>query len=432
MFLVHKKLSNGWLVALLQTSFWISYEYLHHQWDLAWPWLAVGNAWSNVPELVQYISATGYLGISFWVVLVSALAYQATKTGKKNFSIATAAIGIVFPLLSLVQLQFLNIESDRSVEAVVAQPNYDTYHNYGGYENTFEALDVILNISDSVRTDYTELVVWPESGIRTTIHSEKINNSTANVVKEKLINTAREWNLTLISGSIYYQYFNPGNEPPLSRGSGTNPYLYYNAALGMYAHDNYDVYLKHNLVPIVERIPFIHFLNFADVFDWVSWSDNQMFGKGYKANQFNVAGTKTPALICYDSVFPSWVREFVTGGAGFITIITNDGWWGNTSGHEQHFSYARLRAIEFRRWVVRSANNGISGIINPSGSVKIRTEYWTRTAFRYDVPVLTEQTIYARFGDWLPISMLFVTAGGIILLAFQLLAFQRNDKDKNT
>jgi apolipoprotein N-acyltransferase len=112
-------------------------------------------------------------------------------------------------------------------------------------------------------------------------------------------------------------------------------------------------------------------------------------------------------------VYPGWIRKFVQNGAGFITVITNDGWWGNTSGHEQHFSYARLRSIEFRRWVVRSANNGISGVIAPDGSVKKRTEYWASTAFRYQVPVLTNQTIYARFGDWLPIGLLIISLGAI-------------------
>src|SRR5699024_3395289 len=114
------------------------------------------------------------------------------------------------------------------------------------------------------------------------------------------------------------------------------------------------------------------------------------------------------ALICYDSVYPGWVRQFVQKGAGFVSIITNDGWWGHSSGHLQHFAYARLRAIALQRWVVRSANNGISGIIAPDGSVKVQTDYWTRTAFRHEVRILHELTFYARWGDWLAILMLFI------------------------
>src|SRR5699024_7198099 len=111
-----KKLNNIWLIALLQTAFWVSYEYLHHHWDLAWPWLSLGNAWANVPELVQYISATGYLGVSFWVVLVSSLTYQAIKRSRKPAGYVAAALAILFPAISLVQLSLLDLESRSSVE----------------------------------------------------------------------------------------------------------------------------------------------------------------------------------------------------------------------------------------------------------------------------------------------------------------------------
>ena len=117
---------------------------------------------------------------------------------------------------------------------------------------------------------------------------------------------------------------------------------------------------------------------------------------------------KTPGLICYDSVYPSWIREFVRDEASFITIITNDGWWGNTSGHHQHFAYARLRAIEFDRWIARSANNGISGIIAPGGQIMQQTDYWVRTGFTGQIFNLSTQTFYTRFGDWLPITCLIL------------------------
>ena len=91
-----------------------------------------------------------------------------------------------------------------------------------------------------------------------------------------------------------------------------------------------------------------------------------------------------------------------------MTIITNDGWWGNSSGHLQHFAYARLRAIEFRRWVIRSANNGTSGIISPDGSVQNKTQYWTRTSFDAEVPLRNDLSFYALWGDWLAMLCFFL------------------------
>lgn len=410
-----KKLYSPWFIAVSQAAVWISYEYLHHQWDLAWPWLVLGNAWSNVPLLVQYISSTSHLGISFWVLITSGFAYQAIRSSNKIMAWSAIGIGLLFPVISLVQYQVAEFTSEESIKTVVIQPNFDTYREYGGYDNAYEALDLLLNLSDSLRTDSTDLVVWPESAIRSNIYSGLYPDLTSNHIKKQLLETADAWNTTLISGAVYFEFFED-NAPDLYRWSGTRPYLYYNAALGFLPDSSLQVYRKHNLVPLVERIPFIHFLNAIDVFELINWAKIQKFGKGRNPDQFNVNGAVTPALVCYDSVFPDWVRQYIKLGAGFITIITNDGWWGDTSGHIQHFAYARLRAIEFRRWIVRSANNGISGIIDPYGHIKVETDYRTKMAFRYDVPVLTEQTLYARWGDWFPWLMMILTVSGILML----------------
>ncbi|MDX1639946.1 MAG: apolipoprotein N-acyltransferase [Balneolaceae bacterium] len=412
-----QKISVPWLAAILQSATWISYEFLHHQWDLAWPWLTLGNAWSNVPGLVQYISLTGYWSISFWILVTASLAWQAIERVNRENGIwiwASAAL-LIFPLASLVvQFQAGDFRSDHSIEAVVVQPNFDTYHDYGGYDNVFEAQDLLMALSDSARTEETDLLLWPENAVRTAISSlDNGASSSSRRIKEQLRDTAKRWNLTLITGTTYFEYFAPDSLPPLVRRPNNNPYLYYNAALGFYPEADYDVYRKHNLVPLVERFPFVHFFNAADPTGTINWRDLQGYGKGMVPRQFTVNGTSTPALVCYDSVFPNWVRKYIARGSGFISIITNDGWWGDTSGHHQHFAYARLRAIEFRRWIVRSANNGISGIINPYGKVELSTEYWTKTAFRYRVPVLEKQTLYSRWGDWFPAGMIAATLLGL-------------------
>jgi len=413
-----KKITNPWLISLVQTSFWVSYEYLHHHWDLAWPWLAVGNAWANMPDLVQYISATGYLGISFWVILTCALGYQAIKQSSQQVGLAAIGIALLFPLTSLLQLPWLDTETDESLEVAVVQPNFDSYQPYGGLGSARQSLDLMIHLTDSVSSDNTKLAVWPENGLPN-VASRRVENPTTNSIKPTLANQAFRWNTTIIAGTRYTEYFSSENAPALPKYINSTPYLTYNTALGFQPDSTIDIYRKYNLVPVVERLPFVHFLNAIDIGGWVDWASIQQFGKGYEADQFQVLSTKTPALICYDSVFPGWVREFVTRGAGFITVITNDGWWGDTSGHEQHFAYARLRALEFRRWVVRSANNGISGIIAPDGSIQVETDYWTRTAFRYQVPVMHQQTIYAQFGDWLPIGMLIISGLGMGLIYYR-------------
>lgn len=400
-----------WLVALLQACWWIAFEYLHHQWDLAWTWLSLGNAWANVPELVQYISATGYLGISFWVAVTAALAYRYLREREPGLKWAALGMLLLFPAVSLLQYGLRAPRPTGTLHTVVGQPNFDSYQEYGGHESAILAMDQLKEQSDSLIRPETDLVLWPENGIHPGLSSDTSTYSMATHIRWDLENYAESRDVTLVGGTTFYEYFEEGQAPPMAMRFGGGPYLAYNSALAFHAGGGFEIYRKHNLVPVVERIPFVKVLNALDVFGVVDWASLQGYGKGAEATLFEAGPTRISALVCYDSVFPGWVRQFVTGGAGVITVITNDGWWGDTGGHRQHFAYARLRAIEFQRWVLRSANNGISGVIAPDGSVAVKTGYWERDAFRYDVPVLEHMTLYARFGSWLPLLCLLLAGG---------------------
>src|SRR5690606_30844856 len=106
-------------------------------------------------------------------------------------------------------------------------------------------------------------------------------------------------------------------------------------------------------------------------------------------------------VICYESIWGNYVAEYVREGAQFIAIVTNDGWWGDTAGKDQHLAYAKLRAIETRRWVARSANTGISAFINQRGDVVQRTAWWVPTALKQDINLNEEITLYVSTGDYL-------------------------------
>lgn len=397
-------------IALLQASAWVGYEFLHHHWDLSWPWLAIGNAWSNAIGMIQYISVTGHLGISFWVLLTSAIAWQAIKSQQKKLAYIAVAVFLVFPAWS-----FLNFDQEDAadqtdiVEVAIIQPNHDSYQEFGGMSGINEVLDSLFVLADKVRTPDTKLIIWPENAIDAVI---RMNSYTS----QRVADSARAWNTSFLIGTSFLKTY-PEDTDELVRGVYQNqPYNIYNASMYVYPDGTREIYEKANLVPIVERVPFIGFLNTIDIFGWIDWGRIQGFGKGIKANALTTEQLATSGLVCYDSVYPTWVREFVKNDVSFITIITNDGWWGNTSGHHQHFAYARLRAIEFDRWITRSANNGISGIIAPNGMVLKKTEYWTRTAFTYQIPNKETRSFYARFGNWLPIFCLVLSGGFWIFL----------------
>ncbi len=396
--------------ALLAGSVWVSYEFLHHQWDLAWPWLSLGNGWSNATMIIQYISYTGFLGISFWVIAVSTAAWKMISIPNRNHFVWTTTLFLLFPLLSLISWATWQEEPSGELNVAIVQPNLDSYLDYGGLESTDKVIQLLMEVSDSIRTDDTDLIIWPENAIETAI---PVQNRFNEQIRDSLV----RWNTQLITGAGFIDNYENVPPPPVVRGRfGNRSFNVYNAAFHYDRPGLMNIYKKNKLVPVVERFPFVETFNRLDRLDWISWGEVAGYGIGLDANNFQIGDYKTPALICYDSVFPQWAGEFVRNGAGFLTIITNDGWWGKTSGHVQHFAYARLRAIEFRQWVARSANNGISGIIAPDGSVKVETDYWVRTGFTHTIYPTEKLTFFARHGMAFNGLMLLGAAITLLLL----------------
>jgi len=161
-------------------------------------------------------------------------------------------------------------------------------------------------------------------------------------------------------------------------------------------------YHKSKLVPGAEKLPFPAVFSFiAPVFDKLGGS---VSGWGWQDKPdvfYSQGGVGVAPVICYESLWGSWIGESVKNGAQFIAVITNDGWWGNTSGKDQHLLYAKLRAIETRRWVVRSANTGISGFINQRGDVVKKSKWWVRDALKQDINLNDTITTYVNNGDFL-------------------------------
>ncbi|HET6528373.1 MAG TPA: apolipoprotein N-acyltransferase, partial [Balneolaceae bacterium] len=222
-----------WLIAFLQAGCWLGYEYLHHQWDLAWPWLTLANAWANVPLLVQYISITGYWGASFWVIFSSALAYQAIKNYRRSTLIAALTVLFIFPVFSMIKLALEPKPQPKAIlEVVVVQPNFNSYQTYGGFLSSYQATRHLLQLSDSLRTPETQLIVWPENAVQADFSNLNSFSPVANQTKRLLTRRSKAWDATLIAGATYFQFYDRGKVPLLPYSSPNGPFLPFNAALG--------------------------------------------------------------------------------------------------------------------------------------------------------------------------------------------------------
>ncbi len=395
-----------WLTSLLVPAVWLTYEFLHFRWDLSWPWLSLGNTFATAPWLVQWISVTGMLGITFWVVLCAWLLYQSAPRTPLLLVFLVPMAG------SLLIYAVHHPEPVDHIEVAIMQPNYDSYLHLSGYPDAITPLEELLDLTDQVITPQTRAVFWPENSIKALIVQGYPGQA------DRLIHQyVQQWEIPLIAGSSFLRRYESGSEPPVIRGHyGGKPFNIYNSALGFHPVGDMDFYKKAKLVPLVERFPFAHTFSRLDRFGWIDWSELAMFGKGRRTDMFDVDGLAVPALICYDSVYPDWVRRFVKKDAAFIVVITNDGWWGNTSGHIQHYEFARLRAVETGRTVLRSANNGLSGVILANGDVAVKTTYWTRDQFTYSVPVYEHTTFYVRHGDLIGWICLLLAAASLVLI----------------
>ena len=115
-----------------------------------------------------------------------------------------------------------------------------------------------------------------------------------------------------------------------------------------------------------------------------------------------MAGHKIGAFICYESVFPNFVRKFAAGGAEVLFNISNDGWFGKSAAREQHLEIVRMRAAENRRWILRSTNDGITATIDSAGRVRGTVPSYVQATSYTGFNYTSEQTLYTRWGDWFP------------------------------
>jgi apolipoprotein N-acyltransferase len=186
------------------------------------------------------------------------------------------------------------------------------------------------------------------------------------------------------------------------------------------------VYHKSKLVPGVETLPsFLKFM--SPIFDKFGGTTGGYARQSERTvlKTYNNSYSIAPA-VCYESIYGEFMSQYVRNGADLIVVITNDGWWGNTAGYRQHESYARLRAIETRRWVARSANTGVSCFIDPAGEV-IAPQPWAKTAVvKLDIPPIRgADTFYVKYGDIL--SRLAI-AGTILLMVWWLISLLQSKR----
>ena len=380
---------------------WLAWEHVYFEIELSWPWLCLGNAFATTTRLVQWYEIVGAVGGSAWILLCNILVYAWLSGGSRKARLLTgtlAAAFIVIPILCSEIRYATYRETDDPLEVLVVQPNVDPFHKYGVTPQS--ALDGrLVALMEQETTPQTGLVVTPE----TFTYNVDIDHPGASPsIRAYQAFLQRHPGTEMLLGALTWRQFHCNAKPSRSaRERGTGEWVdVYNTALVLDGENVYGSYVKSKLVPGVEIIPYENAFPFLGPFIEKFGGSRSSYGTQEEMESIPTgSGHRIGAMICYESVYGDWSRVAVKKGADILSVITNDGWWGDTPGYRQHFNFARLRAIENRRDVVQAANTGTSGLIDQRGDVLEKTGWWVETTLRGTVNCNRALTPFARHGD---------------------------------
>lgn len=431
-----KYFHNNKNTIFLLPIFWVAFEYLHLDWDLSWSWLNLGNVFANHPYAIQWYEYTGIFGGTWWILIVNILIYRLIKRLLEEKLKVDQVIFLSFPILLLIFTPLLfsiyqyqtYTEKGIDTEIVVVQPNMDPW-NEQFLSPPREVIDRMIELSTPLISQETQFWVAPESAIQEGIQEPSMTvgarmQEGISIPRLKYF-MAKYPNLKMIVGGSTYRFLDEATSTSRETENG-GIYDEFNTAILMNHQKVEDTYHKSKLVPGPEKMPFKSILK---PLQFMAFDLGGIVGSlGYDTEQkvfYSSQGIGAAPLICYESIYGEFVTEFVKNGAQILMVITNDGWWGNTPGHKQHLSFSRLRAVETRRSVARSANTGISCFVNQRGDLIEATSYWVQDARKHTLKANSELTFYVKYGDYLGRSSVFLA---ILLLLINVTVYFKKEK----
>lgn len=387
------------LVFILIPFVWVSTEFIMTYLFTGFPWGLLGaSQYKNIPFL-QFASLTGVYGLSFILVLFQSLLVFSTKEKVKN------RITLVLVSLSLVLIfhagGFFSLKntaaSKESFTASLIQGNTSASTDFSTqpFEKTYEMFQKHMSLSRQAYKNGGELIIWPELSVPLCFSCQF---EPYLEFSEQLFQFSKSTGCTLLLGTSEISQTEKNN-------------YFFNAAVCVNPDLSLSSYYKMHLVPFGEYTPYQKIFSFISKFTHAVGELTP--GKEHQLHQFKNIPFGSP--ICYEIIFPSLVRKFVKMGAGFLVTITNDGWYGTSAAPYQHFSLAVLRAVENRRYLLRSATTGISGVVDPYGRIIAKSKLHTTTFINAHFNPRKSLTFYTKYGDILPYTGLTLSLVFLIL-----------------
>jgi apolipoprotein N-acyltransferase len=405
---------------------WVALEYLRNFSELRFNWLSLAYTQTYYLHMIQISEITGFLFLSLLILMTAVATYAVIKYRTKLAS--SIFLGVILAIMLVyfygtIRLGELDKTNFPLVKAGFVQPNVDPYKKWDPKFQS-DVFDDLIVQSQTLIDYQPDIIIWPETAtpfyLRTRYKEiQQINNF---LDKNQVF---------LLTGTPDYRYLPKQQDVRI-----------YNSAFFFRPGQlKFEIYNKMALVPGSETIPFKRWFPFLRKLD-VGGGDyfpgkntvifdfkiKQIYGirkdeqyESMISNENDSLNIKLSTTICYESVFPNVVRKFVMNGANLLSVITNDGWFGSTSGPYQHARYAIYRAVENRVSIIRCANTGISGFIDLTGRFRNQTRLNSTASVAGTIPVGREITFYTRHGDWLGQLCLIIS----VIIIFYVLPYTK-------
>jgi apolipoprotein N-acyltransferase len=372
------------LALALAPVFWVAGEWMRMWLFGGFPWGLLGYSQYLRLPVIQIAELGGVWAVSFVIVAINAALAGAIalplRRSLAGLALATVIIGatVVFGLVRLAEPPSRDVVAVAVMQPAIPQPvKWDERY-------TEMTLRVYFELMKRLRPHAADLVVWPETATPTALRRDPI-------LTAALVGISRDLATPLLVGSID---FAEGSRIPR------------NSAFFLDERGVEGRYDKIHLVAFGEFVPLPGIIGF--VRGWAEFIADME--PGTAAVVFRGPPAPFGVVICYEGIYPGLVRDFVKNGARLMINMTNDAWFGMTSGPAQHLAMYPLRAVEHRVSLARAANTGISAFIAPTGRIVKRVELFERRVAIERLPLRSRTTLYTRFGDWLPYLCLGLSA----------------------
>ena len=376
----------GLLGLALSPAPWVAAEYTRGFLFGGFPWIPLGNTMATVLPIVQLASLVGVYGLSAFVALINAgFAATAMASGRRRAVILAGNLTLIAAASAWggQRMAANRLTQGEPVRVGLIQANIAQVDKWNPARAGM-IVDRYLQLTRQAAANGADFLLWPESATPYNFQEDPASDVIRSMV--------RQLGKPLLLGS-----------DEMERGS---PDRYYNSAFMLdTVGTTAAVYRKMHLVPFGEYVPFQQALFFVGpLVEAVS-----AFTPGEHVVMLPVREHMVSTAICYEVTYPSQAREAVRQGSELLTTITNDAWYGESSAAYQHFEMAAMRAVEQGRYLVRAANTGVSGIIDPYGRVVIRTRLFETAAVVGEARFVQERTVYARIGDLVALLATVIT-----------------------